>query len=103
MPWRSWPRQAASPRCSTPYAESVASPYDEWMRLALSESALALETTDVPVGAVVIGPDGSVLGRGHNVREAAADPTGHAEILALREAAAALGSWRLTGCSLVVT
>src|SRR3954454_8146135 len=73
------------------------------MRLALDEARAALPTGDVPVGAVVIGPDGAVVGRGRNVREAEGDPTGHAEVRALREAAAALGEWRATGCSLVVT
>ncbi|MBX6372423.1 MAG: nucleoside deaminase [Acidothermus sp.] len=73
------------------------------MRLALEEARRAEDVTDVPVGAVVIGPDGEVLGRGHNRREAAADPTAHAEILALRAAAARLGRWRLDGCTLVVT
>jgi tRNA(adenine34) deaminase len=73
------------------------------MRLALAEGALAAGSEDVPVGAVVLDPDGQVVGRGHNVREASGDPTGHAEVVALREAAAALGEWRLTGCTLVVT
>jgi tRNA(adenine34) deaminase len=73
------------------------------MRLALDEAAKALPSGDVPVGAVVVDPDGAVLGRGHNVREAEADPTGHAEMRALREAATAVGEWRLTGCTLVVT
>src|SRR3954469_4426437 len=73
------------------------------MRLALDEAARALPGRDVPGGPVVGGPDGEVVGRGHNVREAEGDPTGHAEVRALREAAAALGEWRLTGCSLVVT
>ncbi len=73
------------------------------MRLALAEAALATAGGDVPIGAVVIGADGAVLGRGHNIREAAADPTGHAEIVALRAAAAAVGEWRLTGATLVVT
>jgi len=77
--------------------------WDEPMRLALAEGEAALETGDVPIGAVVLGPDGAVLGRGRNVREADADPTGHAEVVALRAAAAALGTWRLTGCTLVVT
>jgi tRNA(adenine34) deaminase len=77
--------------------------YDGWMRLALDEAARALPAGDVPIGAVVVGPDGAVVGRGHNVREAEGDPTGHAEIRALREAAAVRGEWRLTGCSLVVT
>jgi tRNA(adenine34) deaminase len=79
---------------------------DPWrapMRLALQEAVRAPETGDVPVGAVVLDADGSVLGRGHNEREATGDPTAHAEVLALREAARALGAWRLTGCTLVVT
>jgi tRNA(adenine34) deaminase len=73
------------------------------MRLALGEASLAATHGDVPVGAVVIGADGTVLGRGHNIREATGDPTGHAEIVALRAAAAALGEWRLTGTTLAVT
>ena len=77
--------------------------YDGWMRLALDEARAALPSGDVPVGAVVVGPGGAVLGRGRNVREAEGDPTGHAEVRALREAAAALGEWRLAGCTLVVT
>jgi tRNA(adenine34) deaminase len=58
---------------------------------------------DIPVGAVVYGPDGAELATGRNERELAGDPTAHAEIVALRRAAAAAGSWRLTGCTLVVT
>ena len=58
---------------------------------------------DVPVGAVVFGPDGSELAAAGNEREATGDPTAHAEILALRRAAVLVGSWRLTGCTLVVT
>jgi tRNA(adenine34) deaminase len=77
--------------------------YDEAMRLALAEAALALAHADVPVGAVLLGPDGAVLAAGHNEREATGDPTAHAEVLALRRAAAALGTWRLEGCTLVVT
>ena len=73
------------------------------MRLALEEAARALPSGDVPVGAVVIGRDGDVIGRGHNVREADGDPTGHAEVRALREAASAVGEWRLDGATLVVT
>ena len=78
-------------------------PYDDWMGLALDEARAALGTGDVPVGAVVVARDGVVLGRGRNVREAEADPTGHAEVVALREAARRLGEWRLAGCTLVVT
>ncbi|MBK6764074.1 MAG: nucleoside deaminase [Micrococcales bacterium] len=58
---------------------------------------------EMPIAAVVIGPDDQVIGRGVNRREAHSDPTAHAEILALREAGAALGDWRLTGCTLAVT
>jgi tRNA(adenine34) deaminase len=73
------------------------------MRIALAEAEHAPLTGDVPVGAVVLAPDGSVLSRAHNEREATGDPTAHAEVLAIRRAAAALGRWRLTGCTLVVT
>ena len=77
--------------------------YDVPMSAALDEARAALATGDVPIGAVVLGPNGTVVGRGRNVREAEGDPTGHAEIVALREAAKATGSWRLEGCTLVVT
>ncbi len=73
------------------------------MRLALAEAAQASATDDVPVGAVVIDEKGVVVGRGRNRREADQDPTGHAEVVALREAGAARGEWRLVGCTLVVT
>jgi tRNA(adenine34) deaminase len=73
------------------------------MELALDEARAALETEDVPVGAVVLSPTGDVIGRGRNVREVDADPTGHAEIVAMRQAAGSVGEWRLTGCTLVVT
>ncbi|MFI1698247.1 tRNA adenosine(34) deaminase TadA [Streptomyces bobili] len=74
------------------------------MRLALDEAALAALGGDVPVGAVVLGTDGTtLLATGHNEREAGGDPTAHAEVLALRRAAARTGEWRLTGCTLVVT
>ncbi len=77
--------------------------YDAAMRVALEEARAALGSDDVPVGAVVVDPGGTVLGRGHNVRERDGDPTGHAELVAIRAAAAAVGEWRLTGCALVVT
>ncbi|MFG2593208.1 tRNA adenosine(34) deaminase TadA [Streptomyces sp. NPDC048438] len=73
------------------------------MRQALDEAAQAASAGDVPVGAVLLGPDGALIATGHNEREAVGDPTAHAEVLALRRGAAALGSWRLTGCTLVVT
>ena len=78
-------------------------PYDDAMRAALGEARAALDSADVPIGAVVLDATGSVIGRGRNVRERDSDPTGHAEMLAIREAAASVGEWRLTGCTLVVT
>jgi tRNA(adenine34) deaminase len=77
---------------------------ESWMRAALSVAADALGTGDVPIGAIVVSPSGEELARACNAREALGDPTAHAEILALRAAARSLGdSWRLTGCTLVVT
>ena len=73
------------------------------MGAALAEARDALLSADVPVGAVVLGPSGDVLASAHNTRELDGDPTAHAELLALREAAATRGTWRLTGCTLVVT
>ena len=77
--------------------------YDAAMRLALEQAAGCAESGDVPVGAVVLDEDGNVVAAGRNRREADGDPTAHAEVLALRAAAAARGAWRLTGCTLVVT
>lgn len=74
------------------------------MWLALDEARKAVRGGDVPVGAVVLSRDGTtVLATGHNEREATGDPTAHAEVLALRRAAAKLGEWRLSGCTLVIT
>ena len=73
------------------------------MGLALDEARSATDHDDVPVGAVVVGPDGEILAARHNERELTGDPTAHAEVLALRDAAAAVGGWRLDGCTLVVT
>jgi tRNA(adenine34) deaminase len=73
------------------------------MKEALGEARSAMAHDDVPVGAVVVSPDGKIVGRGHNRREVDADPTAHAEILALRDAARAVGSWHLEGHTLVVT
>ena len=73
------------------------------MRLALEQARLAEQHGDVPIGAVLLRPDGAVLAAAGNERELTGDPTAHAEVLVLRRAAAALGSWRLAGCSLVVT
>jgi len=72
---------------------------DEALRLA----RVALESNDVPVGAVVLSPDGVVVGRGRNERELTGDPTAHAEVVALRDAARATGNWNLSDHTLVVT
>jgi len=74
------------------------------MTIALDEARAALDHDDVPIGAVVARIDtGEVIARRHNERERQSDPTAHAEVLALRDAAAALGQWRLDSCALVVT
>jgi tRNA(adenine34) deaminase len=75
---------------------------DAAMELALEEAALAVAHGDVPVGAVVL-RDGEVIAQRHNERERTGDPTAHAELLALRDAAEVVGSWRLEGTTLVVT
>jgi tRNA(adenine34) deaminase len=73
-----------------------------WMQLALEEAELALPEGEVPVGAVIV-HQGRVIGRAHNQRERLRDPTAHAEMIAITQAAAALGCWRLDGCILYVT
>ncbi len=75
--------------------------YEALMQKALAEAEQSGE--DVPVGAIVVTASGEVIGRAHNNREATKDPTGHAEIIAIREATAAIDDWRLDGCTLVVT
>ncbi|UTT40193.1 tRNA adenosine(34) deaminase TadA [Glutamicibacter mishrai] len=83
--------------------------YDAWMDLALDEARAALATDDVPIGAVIISPEGQVLATGRNEREAIKDPTAHAEVVAIRNAVRALeergedDGWRLADCTLVVT
>ena len=74
----------------------------KWMRVALGEAESALASDDVPIGAVAV-HRGVLIGRGYNRREADKDPTAHAEIIAIREAAAALGMWRLDGVTLYCT
>ncbi|GAA1353218.1 tRNA adenosine(34) deaminase TadA [Falsarthrobacter nasiphocae] len=75
-----------------------------WMGLALDEARRAPAAGDVPIGAVVVSPEGHVLGAGYNQRERDGDPTAHAEVIALRDAVRAMGdSWRLEDCTLVVT
>jgi tRNA(adenine34) deaminase len=73
------------------------------MQIALDEARAALGHGDIPVGAVIVGPDGEVVARAHNRREELRDPTAHAELLVLRAAAENAGSWRLDGHTLVVT
>jgi len=77
-------------------------PHERWMRLALDEARAAAAEDEVPVGAIVVA-GGRVIASAHNQREQLADPTAHAEMIALTQAAAALGSWRLEQCTLYVT
>lgn len=79
------------------------SQWDEAMGLALDAARAAELHDDIPIGAVVLGPQGQVLSVASNERELTGDPTGHAEVLALRRAAETVGEWRLEGCTLVVT
>ncbi len=76
--------------------------HEQAMQVALQQALLASESGDVPVGAVVV-HEGQIIAARHNEREATGDPTAHAEILAIRDAATALGRWRLNDCTLVVT
>lgn len=76
--------------------------HEEAMRIALEEASIAANNGDVPVGAVVL-RNGEVIARRHNEREKSGDPTAHAEVLALRDAADVVGNWRLDDCTLVVT
>ncbi|MDX1630301.1 MAG: tRNA adenosine(34) deaminase TadA [Thermoanaerobaculia bacterium] len=76
--------------------------WERWMRLALTEADRAAAMDEVPVGAVVIREE-EILGRGYNRREVDQDPLGHAELIALRQAAEGQGSWRLSGCTMIVT
>lgn len=77
--------------------------FDSSMADALAEARACLGTGDVPVGAIVLDANGQVIGRGRNERELRRDPTAHAEVLALRQAAETTGNWQLTGTTLVVT
>ena len=76
--------------------------HDHWMKLALDEAELAIGEDEVPIGAVIVHED-RVIARAHNQREQLHDPTAHAEMIAITQAAAARGSWRLDGCTLYVT
>jgi tRNA(adenine34) deaminase len=77
--------------------------HDHWMELALAQAKLAPAHGDVPVGAVLVGPDGEVVAADHNRREDLADPTAHAEMLVISQAARQTGDWRLAGHLLFVT
>ena len=87
---------------SSPEPSDIDADLDRWMALAVDEARLALEHDDVPVGAIVV-RDGEVIARRHNERERTGDPVAHAEVLAVRDAAAHVGSWRLDDCTLFVT
>jgi tRNA(adenine34) deaminase len=78
-------------------------PHEELMQEAIAIAKSATKTGDVPVGAIVVNKDGVVVGRGFNEREARNDPTAHAEVVAIRSAAARLQNSRLDGCTLIVT
>ena len=87
---------------SNPTSSAMNSEYEAAMRVALEQAELAAVAGDVPVGAVVL-HEGKIIAARHNEREATKDPTAHAEVLALRDAASALGTWHLDECTLVVT
>jgi len=102
------PAHGAKRRPAIPFAglavEAQGAAADEmWMRRALALAAEAAAIDEVPVGALVVSPAGELLGAGFNRRESDQDPTAHAELLAIRQAAARLGSWRLVDCDLYVT
>ena len=85
------------------FATVTAESDERLMRRAIREAELALAHEDVPVGAIIVGADGELLGTGHNERERLQDPSAHAELLAIREVAAKIGSWRLLETTLYVT
>ena len=87
---------------SNPTSSAMTTEYETAMRVALEHAQLAAKSGDVPVGAVII-CNGEIIAARHNERELLNDPTAHAEILALRDASAALGTWHLENCALVVT
>lgn len=77
--------------------------HEKWMNEALKLATMAEDMGEVPIGAIVVSPEGEVLARAHNLKESKSDPTGHAEILAIKKASKKLGAWRLTGATLYVT
>ena len=82
---------------------SSESQYARWMDAAIDEALVARAEGDVPIGAVIAGPDGEIIAAAHNRRVIDADPTAHAEMLAIRAAAESIGDWRLGGCTMIVT
>ncbi len=82
--------------------ENLLQPHEQWMRKAIDQARIAWEQQEVPVGAVIVHED-RVIGEGFNQRETLKDPTAHAEMIAITQAAEALGSWRLLDCTLYVT
>ncbi len=87
----------------TNFERNMLQPHDYWMRLALAQARTAFEKDEVPVGAVVVHQDKEVIAEAYNQRETLNDPTAHAEMIAITQAAKSLGSWRLTDCTLYVT
>lgn len=79
------------------------SSHEELMRQAIEVAHQALKSSDVPIGAIVLDADGNLIGQGFNRREIDKDPSGHAEIVAMREAGKRINNWRLDGCTVVVT
>ena len=96
-------KHSQTPSRNVPVPDDSEDRYAAWLGEALALAAEAVGSGDVPVGAIVVNPDGVIVGRGRNEREGHGDPTAHAEIVALRQAARALGSWRLDGCTLAVS
>ena len=95
--------ETSSAPAHSPLAAPTAETYAAWVGETLALAAAAVGSEDVPVGALVVSGDGEILGQGRNVREELGDPTGHAEIVALRAASSTVGTWRLDGCTLVVS
>lgn len=84
------------------HRDNLLQPHDHWMRMALNQAQIGFEADEVPVGAVVV-CDERIIAEAHNQRESLKDPTAHAEMIAITQAAEALGSWRLLDCALYVT
>ena len=77
---------------------------DTWhMDIALKEAEKAFSASEVPVGAVIVNKENKIISKSHNLKESSHDPCGHAEIIAIRDAAREIGNWRLSGCKLIVT